>query len=159
MLVRSATTADVPGMRAIEAHATTAAHWTESEYQRLFSCDPTRLALVVGEGTVQGFLIARQIGLDWELENLAVAAGVQRRGLASALVRFFLDVVEQQGGESVFLEVRESNAAARALYRKHGFVETGRRPGYYHHPEENAVLYRKAVRTASAGRPSPAHRQ
>ena len=132
-------------MRRIEAQAATAAHWNEGEYDRLLTGDPPRLALVIGGDHVQGFLIAKQIGPEWELENIAVAAGAQRRGLASALLGQFLDVVKQRGGESVFLEVRESNAPARALYAKHGFVDTGRRRLYYQHPAEDAVLCRKVV--------------
>jgi ribosomal-protein-alanine N-acetyltransferase len=145
MHIRPATSADVPAMRRIEAQAATAAHWNESEYDRLLTGDPPRLALVVHGDTVQGFLIAEEIGPEWELENIVVAAGAQRHGLASALLGHFLDVVKQQGGESVFLEVRASNAAARALYAKYGFAETGRRRHYYQHPDEDAVLYRRVI--------------
>lgn len=144
MHIRPATTADVPAMRRIEAQAPTAAHWSEDEYDRIFAGDPPRLAIVIGD-TVQGFLIANQIGPEWELENIAVAAGARRRGLASALLGHFLDVVKQQGGDSVFLEVRASNAAARAFYAKYGFAETGRRRHYYQHPDEDAVLYRRVI--------------
>jgi [ribosomal protein S18]-alanine N-acetyltransferase len=132
-------------MRRIEARAPTAAHWNQDEYDRIFAGDPPRLALVVHDDRVQGFLIANQIGPEWELENIVVAAGARRRGLASALLGHFLDVVKRQGGGSVFLEVRASNAAARALYAKYGFAETGRRRHYYQHPDEDAVLYRKVV--------------
>jgi [ribosomal protein S18]-alanine N-acetyltransferase len=145
LIIRPATPADVPAMRRIEAQAPTAAHWNESEYDRIFAGDPPRLALVIHDDTLQGFLIANQIGPEWELENIAVAAGSRRRGFASALLSHFLDVVKQQGGESVFLEVRASNAAARALYAKYGFVVTGRRRRYYEYPDEDAVLYRRVV--------------
>jgi ribosomal-protein-alanine N-acetyltransferase len=132
-------------MRRIEARAPTAAHWSESEYDRIFAGDPPRFALVIHDDTVQGFLIANQIGPEWELENIAVASGARRRGLASALLGHFLDVVKQQGGESVFLEVRASNAAARALYAKYGFAVTGLRRNYYQYPVEDAVLYRRVT--------------
>ena len=38
------------------------------------------------------------------------------------------------------LEVRASNDPAIALYEKHGFVEVGRRRGYYEKPKEDAIL-------------------
>ena len=132
-------------MRRIAAQAPTAAHWSESEYDGILAGEPPRFALVIQDDAVQGFLIAKQIGPEWELENIAVAACARRRGLASALLSHFLEVVKQQGGESVFLEVRASNAAARALYVKHGFAETGRRRHYYQHPDEDAALYRRVV--------------
>jgi ribosomal-protein-alanine N-acetyltransferase len=145
MQIRLATSADLSALRRIEAQAPTTAHWNDNEYERIFAGDPPRLALVIDDDTVQGFLIAKQVGVEWELENIVVAAGAQRRGLASALLTHFLDVVKQQGGGSVFLEVRASNAAARALYAKHGFAETGRRRYYYQHPEEDAVLYQRMI--------------
>jgi ribosomal-protein-alanine N-acetyltransferase len=132
-------------MRRIEAQAPAAAHWNEDEYNRILAGDPPRLALVIHDDTVQGFLIANRIGLEWELENIAVASGARRRGLASALLGHFLDVAKQQGSQSVILEVRASNAAARSLYANYGFAETGRRRHYYQHPDEDAVLYRRVI--------------
>jgi ribosomal-protein-alanine N-acetyltransferase len=52
-------------------------------------------------------------------------------------------VAEAQGAESVFLEVRESNRAARFLYEKWSFVESGRRKQYYQGPQEDAIVYRR----------------
>jgi [ribosomal protein S18]-alanine N-acetyltransferase len=141
-LIRPATPADLPVLRSIEAHSASAAHWTDHDYQRLFSPEPPRLALVSEDHALQGFLMARQIGPEWEIENIVVAETAQRRGLGSMLLAHFLDLIRQQTAKTVFLEVRASNAAARALYQKHGFIETGRRPGYYAHPAEDAVLYR-----------------
>ncbi len=144
-MIRPATTADVAAIRALEAQSAGAAHWSEQNYDRLFTGDPLHLALVVDEGGVQGFLIARRTGTEWELENIAVALDRRRRGYASALVRSMVEAVQEQKGEIIYLEVRESNAAARAVYARHGFVETGRRRLYYQHPDEDAVLYRKLV--------------
>ena len=144
-LIRPATSADAPALRRIAAQASTAAQWDEHEYDRLFDSDSARLVLVIGDDAVEGFLVARSIGPEWELENIVVAASAQRRGLAAALLQHFLEVVKQRGGDSVFLEVRSSNAPARALYAGHGFVETGRRPLYYQNPSEDAVLYRKRL--------------
>jgi ribosomal-protein-alanine N-acetyltransferase len=149
MHIRPATATDLPAMRAIEERTASAAHWTEHEYRRLFMPDPPRLSLVAEEGFIQGFLVARQVGPEWEIENIAVSEEAQRRGVGFRLLADFLDLVRQQGAESVFLEVRESNAAARALYVKAGFTETGRRRRYYADPAEDAVLYRLRVRSTA----------
>jgi len=51
-------------------------------------------------------------------------------------------MVRAEGAESIFLEVRESNLAARSFYQDSAFVESGRRKGYYSDPQEDAVVYR-----------------
>lgn len=127
-------------MRSLEARSASAAHWSDEEYQRLFTPDPPRLSLVVEDGSVQGFIVGKQIGPEWEIENIVVAENARRRGLGSMLLAHFLELIRWHNAESVVLEVRASNAAARALYAKFGFSETGRRPGYYANPPEDAII-------------------
>jgi [ribosomal protein S18]-alanine N-acetyltransferase len=131
-------------MMALERHAVTASHWSQGQYQGMLSeADLRRVALVIEEGSaVQGFLVARAVEHEWEIENIAVAGTARRRGLGSRLLGEFLDLAREREAESVFLEVRDSNRAARALYEKWGFVEAGRRNGYYREPSEDAVVYR-----------------
>jgi ribosomal-protein-alanine N-acetyltransferase len=57
------------------------------------------------------------------------------------LLEKFLDFARGRSAEKVFLEVRESNLAARRLYEKLAFMETGRRKLYYQEPEEDAIVY------------------
>ena len=144
MHIRPATPADLGAMRSLEAGAASAAHWSEEEYPRLFAPDPPRLSLVVEDSSVQGFLVGKRIGPEWEIENIVVAENARRRGLGSMLLAHFLELIRRQNAESVFLEVRASNAAARALYAKFGFLEIGRRPGYYANPCEEAIICRKS---------------
>jgi ribosomal-protein-alanine N-acetyltransferase len=65
------------------------------------------------------------------LLNLSVRRDRQRRGLGSLLLEHFVDVARGYGADRMFLEVRPSNAAARALYAAHGFEELTVRRGYY----------------------------
>jgi len=150
-LVRSATLGDVPEMMRLERISPTAAHWTEQEYRSHFAHQlPTRLALIAETaGEVGGFLIARHMPPEWELENIVVAQECRRRGIGAQLTQAFLAQAKQLSGEAVFLEVRESNMAARALYEKLGFRQTGRRKSYYTTPLEDAVLYSKDLRSGS----------
>ena len=74
--------------------------------------------------------------------NIAVAGPARRRGLGTRLLGEFLDLARARGADAVFLEVRESNRAARALYEKWAFLECGRRRRYYQDPDEDAILYR-----------------
>ncbi len=93
------------------------------------------------EAGVQGFITGRAVDAEWEIENIAVAEPVRRRGLGTRLLGEFLDLARDRGAGTVFLEVRESNLAARRLYEKWAFVETGRRKLYYRKPEEDAIVY------------------
>lgn len=93
-------------------------------------------------GCVAGFLVSREIlpALDGgpperEILNLAVAPQYRGLGIAKALLNH-----ELSRDATHFLEVRESNLAAQALYRTCGFVETGRRAGYYEFPREAAIV-------------------
>jgi ribosomal-protein-alanine N-acetyltransferase len=142
--IRPAAAADLPAMMALEKHAATAAHWPAEQYEALFrASDAGRVALIMQEDSgLQGFVIARVVGEEWEIENIAIAGPARRRGLGTRLLGEFLDLARARGAAAVFLEVRESNQGARALYKKSAFLESGRRRRYYNEPEEDAILYR-----------------
>jgi ribosomal-protein-alanine N-acetyltransferase len=72
--------------------------------------------------------------------NVAVAPGWRRRGIARWLLGFALAQAARAGAGRALLEVRESNAPARALYANMGFVHLGLRRDYYTEPLENAVV-------------------
>lgn len=90
-----------------------------------------------------GFILMRTVLDEAEILTLAVAPAARRQGLGGRLVGDGLDAAARDGAARAFLEVAEGNAAARALYAAAGFVEVGRRPGYYARsdgPAEDALL-------------------
>jgi tRNA threonylcarbamoyladenosine biosynthesis protein TsaB len=93
-------------------------------------------------GKVVGLLQWRNLGEEVEVLDVAVAAKHRRQGNAGFLLEEFLRLIQEHGIRDVFLEVRESNLPAIALYRKFGFSTTGRRPNYYQQPDEAAILLR-----------------
>jgi [ribosomal protein S18]-alanine N-acetyltransferase len=150
-------------MMDLERACPTAAHWTEQEYRQLFQTlggGPERLVLVARDtpeapsesdrapqdGVLFGFLVARLVASEWELENIVVCDAVRRHGVGMRLLGALLARARQTNSNSVFLEVRESNEAARSLYVKAGFKQTGRRKSYYTNPQEDAVLYSQNLR-------------
>ncbi|HXR17655.1 MAG TPA: ribosomal protein S18-alanine N-acetyltransferase [Terriglobales bacterium] len=148
MRIRRAILADVPAILTLEKRAATAAHWSVQQYETAILGEaPARVVLIVeDQGTgLQGFIVGKFLQQEWEIENMIVAEHVQRRGLGSRLLREFLDLARGQGAQAVFLEVRESNAAARRLYEKCAFVESGRRKVYYREPDEDAIVYRATL--------------
>jgi ribosomal-protein-alanine N-acetyltransferase len=144
MLIRPANPADIPAMMRLVNHSATAAHWSRAQYDHLFGdAAPRRVALVIEEAaSLQGFLVAHEVAAEWEIENIAVAGAARRRGLGTRLLGEFLKLARAEGASAVFLEVRESNRAARVLYEKWSFEESGRRAGYYAQPQEDAIVYR-----------------
>ena len=106
------------------------------------SSDALFLVAETGEG-LAGYVVAIDAADEGEILNLAVAPGGRRHGLGRALVREVLAALAERGAEHVYLEVRESNAPARALYAAHGFKEAGRRKAYYRRPVEDAIVLRR----------------
>jgi ribosomal-protein-alanine N-acetyltransferase len=149
---------DISSMLNLGARSAGAAHWSRQQYERLFAvgeghAQSERSAWVVvddagecidaaagEESGVVAFLAAHKIDREWELENIVVAKAFRRRGLARLLLGSLIAQAREERGASIFLEVRESNQSARALYRQAGFEETGLRKRYYTDPAEDAVL-------------------
>jgi ribosomal-protein-alanine N-acetyltransferase len=82
-------------------------------------------------GTAQGFTLSRSAGPEVELLLIAVHPGQRGNGVGRALLQAACQDAARRGALEIFLEVRENNQAALALYRQAGFVEVGRRPDYY----------------------------
>ena len=78
-----------------------------------------------------GFILMRAVADEAEILTLAVRPAARRGGLGGRLVGEGVLAAAARGATRVFLEVAEDNVAARALYERTGFVEAGRRPGYY----------------------------
>ena len=150
--IRRAALADLADIRRLEAQAPTAAHWSSTQYEALFGAEGLqRLVLVVvnevDHDDIVGFLIARCLPGEWEIENLVVAGNARQRGTGWSLVRALEHEALAAGVESITLEVRESNLPARRLYEKIGFTFEGRRKGYYQSPGDDAILYRLPLRS------------
>jgi ribosomal-protein-alanine N-acetyltransferase len=144
--VRSATAADIPAIMELERQNRAAAHWSADQYERMIEATPPSLPHFVGlviedESGIQGFLVGQAHADEAELQSIAVRTAGRRRGFGSQLLTKFLEQARKGGAKSVYLEVRESNQAARAFYEKWLFQESGRRKDYYTGPVEDAVLY------------------
>jgi ribosomal-protein-alanine N-acetyltransferase len=83
------------------------------------------------DGQLVGYGIVLVGAGEAHLLNLSVALEWQRRGIGTELTRFFVKLARDYGAGKIFLEVRPSNGAARALYAGSGFGEIGVRRGYY----------------------------
>jgi len=137
--IRHATLDDVPAIVAIEQLASTASHWPAEEYEKMVK---TGVVLVAEQaGNVSGFVCAKAVVEEWEIENIVVGTEFLRQGVGGSLMLAFIAQAGRLNASRVLLEVRESNGSARRLYEKYGFHEVGRRSAYYNHPREDALLY------------------
>jgi len=142
IVIRQAEQADISAVIALEQQIPTAAHWQRELYEAIFQPGPRRTLLVAqGPRAIHGFLVTRQVGSEWEIENIAVDTSMRRQGLGGRLLNDFLALARSERAETVLLEVRESNTGARAFYQRMGFDQAGRRTAYFSDPAEDAIVY------------------
>ncbi len=131
MDVRRGTDDDLSAIGELQRSVPEAAQWDPAGYE---------LSVAEHASCLVGFIAWRSTAPDEaEILNLAVAPSFRRQGVASALLHSLFRASPEA---SLFLEVRESNHAARALYRKLKFEEVGVRFGYYADPPETAIVMR-----------------
>lgn len=140
LLVREATDADIDPISTIE-NASFSDPWPKGGFEPLLRA-PHCLFLVAEEtpGTLSGYSVARWVEDEAELLNIAVADKQRGRGIGGKLLDYLMESLEKKGIRHIFLEVRDSNTAARELYRSRGFRELSRRTGYYRRPTEDAIV-------------------
>jgi len=100
------------------------------------------LLVALSGDVVHGFLLAWRAVDELHLTDLGVTEGSRRRGAARCLVRALSALGKSTGAVVILLEVRASNAAARALYSALGCREVGTRARYYADTGEDAVVMR-----------------
>jgi ribosomal-protein-alanine acetyltransferase len=131
--IRRAGDGDLAEIASIQATASEASQWQAQDYLA-FDC---RVAML--KGRIAGFVVSRQVAdQEREILNVAVHPNFRRLGIASDLLR--AEITRHAGIH--FLEVRESNAAARQLYERLGFQVVGARPEYYDNPNETGIVMR-----------------
>lgn len=117
--------------------------WSESSIASELS-NPLSCWLVAVEGErVAGYIGSQTVMGETDMMNVAVAPDFRRQGVAQTLILALVDALKERGSHWLMLEVRDSNAPARALYEKLGFAEVGRRKNYYSKPREDALILRK----------------
>jgi ribosomal-protein-alanine N-acetyltransferase len=154
VIERLASDADLDAVAALEA-ATFTNPWTrEMLAAELARNQFARVYVARLPGTpVVAFCACWTVIDELHINTIAVASDFRRRGLGRALMQHVLAQVEAEGIRRATLEVRRSNQAARRLYESLGFALAGVRPGYYTHPEEDALILWRETPKSTAGGP------
>ncbi len=142
--VRAATESDLDAVVAIE-RASFSDPWSRGSFRALVGAAHVYFPVVTSGTELDAFAIALFAADEGELANLAVAPASRGRGRGARLLDDVLAVAAVRGARTVWLEVRESNVAARALYGSRGFMEVGRRRRYYDDPVEDALVLRRGL--------------
>jgi [ribosomal protein S18]-alanine N-acetyltransferase len=117
--------------------------WSSSSFLSVLVEPRAFFAVARGaESDVAGYVVAWFVADEGEIANLAVGQPTRRRGIGAALLDAALEEGRRRGAAAIYLGVRESNTAARALYATRDFREVGRRREYYRKPAEDAVVLR-----------------
>lgn len=122
--------------------------WSEGALAALLDT-PGTVALIAREyGEPVAFILTRSAADEAEIVTLGTRPTLQRRGIAHRVLEAHARRLAQSGIQHLFLEVAQSNTAARALYQGAGFQEVGRRKGYYKHADgrEDAIVLRRDLR-------------
>ena len=116
-----------------------ASPWSEKSLELL--CGESAFGFVALDGdavTAYGGMLT--VLDEGQITNIAPHSSYRRQGLAVKVLSALLDEARARGIAYVTLEVRVSNAAAIALYQKFGFSAVGKRPRFYTHPTEDALI-------------------
>ena len=146
-LLRVMTVQSLDAVLAIEVQAYTFP-WTRGNFIDSLAAGYLARVLLAEDGELIGYFVAMQGFEEMHLLNLTVAAPHQGRGHARRLLAELYALSASCCATAVWLEVRESNERARALYGREGFVEAGRRRDYYPAPQgrrEDALLMTRGV--------------
>lgn len=141
LAIRKAVPADRDAILAIET-TVFSDPWSAASFASEFDDPYGWFRVVEVDGAIAGYVIARLVAGQGEIANIAVARVHQGTGLGGVLLDAAVSAAFDAGCEAVWLEVRVSNAAARALYASRAFEPVGRRRGYYRAPVEDALVLR-----------------
>ena len=139
--IRDARLTDIPEIAEIE-RASFSDPWSASSFRSLIGLPSTWFAVAERDGRVVGYSVLLVAADEAELGNIAIAESERRRGVGQHLLEATIRAARQLGAASIYLEVRDSNDAAKSLYAASGFQEVGRRRGYYRRPLEDAIVLR-----------------
>lgn len=144
MLIRRMTLEDIPAVVEIEK-ACFSLPWSEKSFEDSLSREDTVFLVSLADEYVTGYMGLYLSFDEASVTNVAVSPEFRKKGYGEALVTAAKEFAKEAGVESIFLEVRQSNAPALSLYKKLGFEELGIRKKFYEHPVEDAIIMKVGI--------------
>ncbi|MCR5154524.1 MAG: ribosomal protein S18-alanine N-acetyltransferase [Lachnospiraceae bacterium] len=125
--------------------------WVREDFSEGIKDENFHFLVARRQNEVAGYAVICFAADESELINICVREDVRRLGIARKLLKSQYITALNEGALSMYLEVRESNVKARALYMSEGFKEIGVRKWYYKKPAEHAIIMVKDLKTAPPG--------
>ncbi len=131
---------DAPALACLTAR-TLAEAWSEGGLREALEQESCR-AVVARDaaGAVRGLVLGRHLLSESQILLVAVEPEWRGNGLGQRMLGNYLARARAEGATTATLEVRRSNASARALYERLGFGIQGERPGFYGDGEEALLM-------------------
>lgn len=136
--------ADLDALMEIE-NLSFSAPWSRQSYEELWPLESVDIWVARLGTAFVGYMLVQHIGEEMELHTLGVRPEERRQGIARSLLEHMVGEARRLGVRRVFLQVRPSNAPARALYEAFGFRVVGVRHGYYRDNNEDALVLRLEI--------------
>ena len=114
--------------------------WSYKAICEFSECETSRILVACYEGLILGYITYSIVLDEVQIANIAVCEKYRRNGIANNLLKTLYANSKSIGMNLITLEVRDSNIAARTLYKRCGYIEVGRRKNYYKSPDEDAIL-------------------
>lgn len=144
MQIRPMTKNDCEQVAAIEA-ASFSVPWSLRAFTDTVEKENFRYFVAEEEGEILGYCGFIFVLDEAEIPNVCVKASARKQGVGKQMMNVLTEEAKKLGIATLFLEVRESNTAAKTLYKSLGFTEDGIRKNFYEQPVENAILMSKAL--------------
>ena len=140
--VREGGIGDLFALAAMEAAVFSDA-WSEDALSVHLSAEHNKVLIAEKGGNPVGYLLFSLLPPESELYRVASLPDCRKCGIGARLMTAYLGAISACGVSDAFLEVRESNKTAIALYEKNGYTKVGCRKNYYRCPTENAAVYKR----------------
>jgi tRNA threonylcarbamoyl adenosine modification protein YeaZ/ribosomal-protein-alanine acetyltransferase len=141
VIIRPMTEADIEVISAIESRVFSMP-WKPADFREMITAEFAHYYVAVVDEKLVGAVGMRNIAGDGQITNILVDIPFRRRGIGRKMLKHMLDELTGEV-ETFSLEVRAGNIAAINLYQSMGFELSGRRPGFYEKPDEDALLFMK----------------
>lgn len=140
IIVRPMTVEDLDGVMSVEFDSFLTP-WSRTAFEEELTQNRLARYIVAEEnGNIAGYAGTWLVINEAHVTNVAVSGQHRRQGIGRLLMEKLMELARDSGMDSMTLEVRVTNAAARQLYEQMGFVEAGIRKNYYSETKEDALI-------------------